>query len=1043
MERALKRADDYFQAKRYDEAKIEYANVLKLDPENARAIKNMGTLWMEQGTPIRALPFLVHTCRKNSADLEARTQLATAFLAVDARAEAANAAASVLHDQPDNGLALALLADAARLPKEIEQVSQRIDAFPKKDIAPYHLALGSMRLKRGEIATAEASFAEASRLDPQNPLPHLALANIAIVKKQTDQAQKHYQIAGELAAPRSLPSIALAEFLFQSKRLNEAAAALQPAVTKAQDYIPARRLNAQIAFALGNKEEGLKQIREVLRQDPENLEGAIIQSQMWFAEGSIPQATELLERTAKRVPKNPVVRFELARCANASGNGERAIEILDELVRSKPDYAQAVLVLNELRLRKGNAAEAASALESFREHRENYPPALLLLAQSYRALGRYADAIAIYRKLETVENGRGDMTFLIGATHRQANQLGEAEACFLDVLKLNPKAFAPLEQLVGIDLLRKDYSRASERVASAVQGGSQSAELELLKARIEAAQGKWDLAEAGANRAGEMDPNLPGVDQLLINIYLAGGKLESALKQAELLCEQKPDDLRAFNTVAAISARLGQPEKAIGAYERVLSKNPNSASTLNNLACLYLEQPSQLEKAHALARKARAQMPSDPAIADTLGWVCFKKKDFPQALGLLRESSSQLAENAEVLYHYGMACYAMGLWMDAIPVLEKASALPQEFSSKSEIPARIELLKTPEKFSIEQLSAMGKRTPDDIGVWHRLGEKLRDAGQHKEAAAAFENALKINPQVFPCMVELAMLNAGPLQNTQAAAELSKRALSASPGDAESKLALGKLAYRTKDWTQAYVLLGEASYQLKSAATSLTLARSAFALGKIRQATELISTVAKTAPSKEQEEAHRLLAVLDPATPASDVQLREALSRSPDDPVIVMAAAKESQKLGDRAEAGRYFDRALKLLPDSPILQKELAAFYLQDPAKLSVAHDYAAKARRSLPDDAEVAATFAETSFRREDFGNARLLFEECEKGRPLTPRERYYLAVCHSKLKEPRAAVDAVQAALSGGLEDPLRGEAQKLLEECEAQLKQKGKES
>jgi len=60
---------------------------------------------------------------------------------------------------------------------------------------------------------------------------------------------------------------------------------------------------------------------------------------------------------------------------------------------------------------------------------------------------------------------------------------------------------------------------------------------------------------------------------------------------------------------------------------------------LNNLAYLYAERLNQLDKAYGLARKARALKPEDPASADTLGWILYKRADFEQALTLLKESA--------------------------------------------------------------------------------------------------------------------------------------------------------------------------------------------------------------------------------------------------------------------------------------------------------------------------------------------------------------------------------------------------------------------
>src|SRR5271156_1279578 len=47
----LERANNYFNAGQYDSARIEYLNILKLDPQNAIAFQRLGTIWFEEGTP--------------------------------------------------------------------------------------------------------------------------------------------------------------------------------------------------------------------------------------------------------------------------------------------------------------------------------------------------------------------------------------------------------------------------------------------------------------------------------------------------------------------------------------------------------------------------------------------------------------------------------------------------------------------------------------------------------------------------------------------------------------------------------------------------------------------------------------------------------------------------------------------------------------------------------------------------------------------------------------------------------------------------------
>lgn len=1036
--RALKRANHYFQQGKLAEAKIEYANVLELDPENSEALKRMGLAWSNEGAPLRALPYLVRASRKTPSDAELRLRVASSYLAIGARSDAAKEVLAILESQPDHGHALLLLADSARTPVEIGRVKKRLTQFPEKNSVSFLLAQSSVSLKEGDLANAEAAIKEAIKMDAKEPLAHLALANLAVVGNRLNEAATSYRSAAAMASPRTLPKVAFAEFLLQCGKPQEADKAIKDILEETPDYLPARKVDAQIAFALGDKEGAMARIREVLRRDPENFDGALLRAQMLVGQGKLGEAADALGRMDRVLPNSPAIRFELARVASLESNPDRAIQILEELVRGTPDHLQAVLVLNELRLRQGDASTAVAALQSVCRKRQNFVPAKRLLAQGYRALGRHAEAVAVYRELLQTGSQRWDLHFHLGSTYREVNQLSEAELCFLEAAKLDPAALAPLAQLMEIDLLRKDYAKAAQRIAERMQARPPSAELLLLQARVEAAEEKWEQAESSLKRAGDLNPSLPGVYELLIRIYVTTDRLADAREKAEALCERNPNDIRALTTAAVINGRLGDTDKAINAYERLLAKKPESTIALNNLACIYVEQPGQLERAHSLARRARAQQPFDPAIADTLGWACFKRKEYSQALALLQESSGQLSQNAEAMFHFGMACYATGLSGQAVDAFEKAKALPQEFAAKAELSWRLELLRAPEKFSIDQLNEMLKQHPDDAYVRLRLGERLRDAGEHAKAAEALESALKVSPQMVPAIAELAMLSAGPLQKPEVAAELLRKARAASARDINSNLTLGRVACRIGDWTGAYALLQEAlSYAKPETPVPLEFARAAYALGKVSEATELISRVAVSGAANDREEAKGLLKVMRLANDASDAErdqyIQEAVIRAPDDPLILMAAGKNSQKRGNLAEAAVQFSRVLQLLPDFPMAQKELAGIYRDDPAKLARAHDLAVKARRSLPDDVPLMLILAETSFHRKEFAYARQLLEESARWEPLTARGKYFLGVSIWELKDARAAAETLRRALAEDLPDPFRADARRVLKLCE----------
>ena len=82
----------------------------------------------------------------------------------------------------------------------------------------------------------------------------------------------------------------------------------------------------------------------------------------------------------------------------------------------------------------------------------------------------------------------------------------------------------------------------------------------------------------------------------------------------------------------------------------------NFAPAANNLAYNYAQHGGNLDVALGLAQKAREANPNDPGIADTLGWIHYKKGTYATAVALLKESNEKFkGQNPTVLYHLGLA----------------------------------------------------------------------------------------------------------------------------------------------------------------------------------------------------------------------------------------------------------------------------------------------------------------------------------------------------------------------------------------------------
>jgi tetratricopeptide (TPR) repeat protein len=537
---------------------------------------------------------------------------------------------------------------------------------------------------------------------------------------------------------------------------------------------------------------------------------------------------------------------------------------------------------------------------------------------------------------------------------------------------------------------------------------------------------------------------------LLISTYIAANKLPQALNQIETSLAKQPDNPQLLMTLGEIYLKQKDPLKARDAYEKLLTRNPEFVPALNNLAYLYAEKLNDVDKAYKLVRKA-ADLRSDPGIGDTLGWVLYKKGDYQQAQILLQESAGKLPQNSDVQFHLGMASYMMCQADAARAAFQQALKGSADFEGKEEAQRRLSLLGTQGSatLSSEQLESMLKQQPNDPLTRLRLAESYEKGKAFAKAAAEYESALKINPKLLSPLIKLAQLNAGPLQNNEKALEFAKKARELAPDDPKVASVLGHVAYvlghaayHAGNFTWAYSLLQISARQLADDPTVLhDCAWAAYSLGKVSEARELMERTLKVAPAREiSGDAQSFLRMT-----ALDRNPKEAVTLEPEmqkllkaDPNYVPALAVRAgneQQRGDFKKAIGTYSEILQRFPDFAPAQKYLAVLYLEGPATLDKAYDFAVKARRTLPDDPELARILGQITFQKKEYGRALQLLQESGRKNPLDAAGLYYSGVSHLELKQKPQATQDLERALAAGLQEPFASAAKRLLAEAKTQ--------
>jgi tetratricopeptide (TPR) repeat protein len=1044
--RQLNNAERDFKAGAYDKAKIEYLNVLRLDGANAIACSRLGQIWFDEGAPIKAGAFLIRARDLAPNDLENRLRLARAYNAVGRQADGRKEALFVLQHSPASGEALLLLADMTRTPEEFTAAEQIMNGFPEKKSVAYYLAGAKLAMHKLDPAAAQPLIERALAINPKSAEAHLAHAILSLLQKNPKTAGTEFKAAAELSPPRSSMKITYADYLAHTGAAAEASAYLKELTKSTPDFLPPWTLLARNALSEKKYDEALALLENVFSRDPDSVDGRLVQADALLAKQQTKKAVDVLEALERNLPGAPAIKFQLARAYLQADKPEQASAALNEAITANPNFAEAILLLAEINLRTGKAAPAISPLEGLLKKKGDLRRAQILLADAYRSTGRLDDAAAIFRQQITQSPQNAEAYVLLGVIQEEQKKPEDARRSFEKALELDPAKLLALSKLVDLDLAAKDFDRAMGRVQQQMQKAPNSGSSYLLKGRVLAAKREWPEAEAALKKAIELDPNLAPAYDLLVGIYLEAGKSDQAVRELEAVLVKSPQNRGALITLASIEEKKGDYPKARDVYEKLLAFDGNDVAALNNLAYIYAERLNQLDKALELARKARTLAPDNPAVADTLGWVLFKRDEYQQAVPVLEEAAGKISDGPEVRFHLAMAHYMMGQADAARSDFKQALSTAQDFPGKKEAEVRLDLLNQTSAGSsaltAEQLETMLKEHPKDMGALLRVAEVYKSQNSFDRAASAYEEALKLNPKLASAALELAKLHAGPLKNPQKALEFAKKARDLSPADPQAAGILGRIAFDAANFPWAYSLLQEGSRQSESDPKVLhDFAWAAYSLGKIDQARQAMQQSLDASPDAEiavDAKSFLLLtgAELDPsALPGAKPEIEQKLQKDPNYVPALMAAAALDSQAGRTKEAVTRYQDALRTFPDFAPAQKQLAFLYSKEPARIAEAYDLALQARKSLPADPAVAQLLGQLSYEKKEYSRAVQLLQESARKKPLDAEGLYYLGLSFKEAKQPAEARKALAAALAAGLSSPSADVAHRALAELKKQ--------
>lgn len=717
------RALSYFEKGQYQEALIEFKNVVQIDPKDADGHYRLALTYLKLGglTNLQeAFGELHKTVELDASNLDAQLKLGELYLLGSKPAKAREQADIVLASAPKDPEGLILRGQSLINEKDFQQgiaeLKKAVELDPKNIRIYIDLARAYVQMK--DTTSAETTLQQALTVDPRSTDARLALGDLRIMTRKPDQAEVEYKRALEIAPDNEGIHLKLAGFYQLRGKWAEAEAAYQKLVSlKPKDEEPliflgdyyrflgehqkalasyqrAVEIDAASPIAreklighyldIGKLAEAEQGMKAILEKNSKDLSGRFFDARLRLARGKTDEAIFLLQEVMKDAPWFAPAHQFLGLALIQKGEVAQARRELDEAVKLAPALTEARTALAALHLAQGSSDLAIEQAQAAILLNRRNVQAAVILADAYLRKGDLTKSKEVFEEIAKVLPKEPLLSYRLGLIARAEKKDAEALSHFEAALSTNPSYIEPLSQIAAIRIAQGKPNDARERVSRQLEASPNNPLLYNLLGRIWMQAKDVGRAEAAFKKAIEVDDAVFVSYLNLGELYRRSGRLDQAAQEYEAVLAKTPKLLPVQVLLGMIYEQRKEYDKAKARYEEALKLDGRFAPAANNLAWILIEQGGNSDLALTYAQTARERQPDDPNIADTLGWIYYKKNAFLKAASILKEAAEKLPGNPVVLYHFGMAQYKNGDAAAAKKALEASLKLSHNFPGAEE-----------------------------------------------------------------------------------------------------------------------------------------------------------------------------------------------------------------------------------------------------------------------------------------------------------------------------------------------------------------------
>jgi tetratricopeptide (TPR) repeat protein len=715
----MEKGQEMFDAGNYEKARLEFKNVLQIDPKDIPARYALAqTLEKTQNWRGAAGHYLA-VLEADPTHRDALSRMGQIYLLGRNIEKATEHADKLIAQDPYDADGLTLRAGVHSVEGDLE--AAKTDVLQALEHTPGHAnasaLLASLYLREGDSAKSIETLETALAAEPGNATIRTLLARVHTQLGNNDDAAKLY--AGIVAQEPDVLGhrLRLANFHVTVKQLDEAEAVLKQAIAEVED------VNAKLAYAEflaknRSAQQAADELNAMIEADPSEYRLRFALGKLYEVANDMNEAkriyTEILELTANE-DENPsalTAKTRLAVVEARLGERDSARTLIEEVLAENPRDQEALKLRGTLSLAEGDASAAIADYRAALRDDANNTDLLRLLARAHLVnkeielakdtllKGVEADPTAIALRADLVN------------IYSQQQELDSALAQLEEVVNLQPTNAKAYEGIFKIHTHRKEWDKAlavTERIkttfpdqptgfylaglvyqaeqklpesieqfesALAVSPDAVQPLSQLIKSHL--ALDQRDVAEQRLLDVVERNEKNFVAYNLFGELKLAGKQMNEAKTAFNKAIELNPKWAIPYRNLASVQITEEQTDAAIATMEQGIEATNGSALLVTGLAA-YLERTGKLDSAIEQYRKLLVDTPDSTLAVNNLAMLLIEYKDDEASRGEARDLAKTLQDsnNAAYLDTFGWVEYKFGEYDRAIEALEKAvSAAP-------------------------------------------------------------------------------------------------------------------------------------------------------------------------------------------------------------------------------------------------------------------------------------------------------------------------------------------------------------------------------